>query len=603
MSDPSLFVSQLARQAARNLHTVEWLSENNTWSSNPSCRWNFWRTRRMMARTPDEAAAWLPALAFAVSCEKDASILAEFARQPLPEPLPPEALPWRDRLIRSWEQYRPFIAWTKTILLAALVRLDRRVERLPEWLREARRAPELEPEERRLRLAALAGWRPRPGDGPPHGDKAEAAEAWVRFWEERYRTPGSAPDGLIAAAALLHLAEAGWLPSGPSPERLREELRQRVQQWPMSTYQDAEILRMLLASVPADASSPEQQDIMAWLELTHESVSWKKREAVWDMLAAWQREGVLERSGRGRLPGWGRLPEPPLLLPDLARTLEWEQNGDVLLAMMRYVPEAAEVSAHPEAARAVVARWEALSRNGNWRIRQAAWVGRWNFLRAGVLTAEEQGRFGADDVEAIGAEDDPDVLLALAQITPPGTFPLATWAGRLSDQNDRRRLAAHLAIHGWLVEVMEGASGEWEGRPAGRPYEWRVASGNSLPATRYSLLTTRYSRLATGRRQMRQVLRRAGQEGAGNRPVAPFVNLPPEVWPDFRRLREIETALAAGHLPPSPDAGMENRPIPRTVPARLPEAHLRTGPPGITDRTAGSEPPARPPSPETVRHE
>ena len=91
MSDPSL--SPLVRQAARNLRTVEWLSENNTWSSDLSYRWDFWRIRRMMVRTPDEAAAWLPALAFAVSCEKDANVLPEFARQPLPEPLPSEALP------------------------------------------------------------------------------------------------------------------------------------------------------------------------------------------------------------------------------------------------------------------------------------------------------------------------------------------------------------------------------------------------------------------------------------------------------------------------------------------------------------------------------
>jgi len=102
---------------------------------------------------------------------------------------------------------------------------------------------------------------------------------------------------------------------------------------------------------------------------------------------------------------------------------------------------------------------------------------------------------------------------------------------------------------------------------------------------------------------MRQDLRRAGQEGTDAGTVAPFVNLPSEVLPDFRRLREIETALAAGHLPPSPDAGMENRPAPRTVPARLPEAHPRTGPPGNTDRAAGAEPPVRHPFPETIRHE
>ena len=423
---------------------------------------------------------------------------------------------------------------------------------------------DIKPENRRLRLvalAALAGWRPRPGDGPPHGGKAEAAQAWVRFWKERYRTPGSELDGLIAAVALLHLAEAGWLPSGPSPERLREEFRQRVQQW-KTTYQYRLLFQMALASVPAGSPSPKQQDIMAWLELTHENVQWEKREVVWDMLAAWQRESVLERGGIGR----GRLQELSLL-PALARTLEWEQYGEVLRAMAGYIPGAAEVSAHSKAVRDIIARWEALSRNDDWRIRQIAWVARWNFLRAGVLTAEEQGRFGADYVEAIGSENDRDVLLALAQITPPGTFPLAIWTRRLSDQNDWRRLAAHLAIHGWLVEVAGGGQ----------------------------------------RRQVRQALRRAGQEGTDAGMVAPFVNLPPEVLPDFRRLREIETALAAGHLPPSPDAAAGNRPSPRTVPARLPASYPRTGPPGSTGRTAGrtagSEPPARPPSPETIRHE
>jgi hypothetical protein len=559
---------------------VEWLSGNDTWRFNWLCRRYFWRAWRVMALTPDEAAAWLPALAFAVSYEKDADVLAEFAWQPLPEPLPPEAIPWRAVLIQSWERQRAATPWGKTVRLAALVRLDRRVERLPEWLREARRAMDLEPKNRHPRLAALAGWRPRPGDAPPHRGKREAAQAWVRFWEERYRPPGSELDGLIAAVALLHLAEAGWLPAGLSPERLREEVRRRVQQvqqWE-TTYQDMEILRMLLSFVSADASAPErrQQDIMAWLELTHENVRWEKREAVWDMLAAWQREGVLERGGIGR----GRLQELSLL-PDLARTLEWEQDRDVLRAMAGYVPGLAEVRAHPKAVRAIIARWEALSREAFfWGVRQAAWVARWNFLRAGVLTAEEQGRFGADYVKAIGSENDRDVLLTLAQITPPGMFPLATWAGRLSDQGNGYCLAAHLAIHGWLVGVMEGANG----------------------ATRRSLLAARYSLLATRRRQVRQVLRRAGQD-IGDGTVAPFVNLPPEVLPDFRRLREIETALAAGHLPPSPDTGAGNQPIPCTVLARLPEAHPRTGPTGITDRTAGSEPPARYPFPEVICHE
>ena len=593
MSDPSL--SPLVRQAARNLRTVEWLSENNTWRSNWFCRWYFWRTRRIMAMTPDEAAAWLPALAFAVSCEKDDDVLFELVRWPLPEPLPPEAFPWRNRLIRSWEQYPAATTTTReeTIRLAALVRLDRRAERLPEWLREARRALNLTPENRHPRLAALAGWRPRPGDAPPHGGKAEAAQAWVRFWEERYRPPGSELDGLIAAATLLHLAEAGWLPSGPSPERLREEFHQWMQQWSVSTYQDLQVLRILLSSVPADASAPEQQqqNIMKWLELTRRNVPREKREAVWGMLAAWQREGILERSGRGRLP------EPPLLAPALARALKWERDSDVLRAMAGYVPVLAEVSAHPEAARAVVARWEALSRNDDWEIRQAAWVARWNLRRAGVMTAREQARFAADDVDAVRSEKIGEVLLTLAQIRPSGPFPLGDWSCRLADRGAGCRLAAGLAIHGWLVDMASSEQRVASGSEASG--EWRVASGSSR-------LATRYSRLAITRRQMRQVLRRAGQEGTGAGTVAPFVNLPPEVLPDFRRLHEIETALAAGQMP-SPDAGAGNRAIPRTVPARLPESHPRRGPPGITDRTtgrtAGSDPQARHPFPEVIRHE
>jgi len=291
--------------------------------------------------------------------------------------LPPEALPWRDRLIQVWEQYPAATDWHESFRLAALVRLDRRAERLPEWLTEARRARDLVGYDRHLHLAALAGWRPRPGDAPPHMGSAGVAQAWVRFWGKRYRTPDSGLEGLIATAALLHLAEAGWLPSGPSPERLREEFRRRVQQWP-AFYHKGSVLRMVLGSVPAGSTTPEQQrqEIAAWLELTRKNVHWGKREAVWDMLTAWQREGVLECCGGS-------------LAPDLARALEWEGYGDVLIAMAGYVPGLAEVRADPEAMRAIIARWEALSRSDNGRIRQAAWVARWNLRRAGVLTAEE----------------------------------------------------------------------------------------------------------------------------------------------------------------------------------------------------------------------
>ena len=573
----SLLVCQAARNLYRNLYRLEFLTANFPWTD-PSWRAHFWRTRRMMVQTPDEAAAWLPALAVTVQQEPHTCILEELTHWPLPEPLPPEALPWRTALIRSWKRQCTPTPWGRTVLLAALVRLDRQGERLPEWLKEARRALDLGLYDRRFRLAALASWRPRPGNGPPHGGpwrgKRRAARAWVRFWEAAYKSPDL--DGLIATVALLHLAEGGWLPSGPSAERLREEFRRHVQQvrlwprWRTEDYSDGLFLSTLLAWV-----SPErrQQDIKAWLELTRESVDWKKRKAVWGMLAAWQREGVVERGGIGR----GQLQELSLL-PDLARALEWERYSGTLLAMAGYVPRLAEVSTRPEAARAVVAHWEALSRNGYWEFRLAAWVARWNLRRAGVLTAEEQARFGADYVEVIGAENNRDVLLVLARITPPGTFPLAIWTRRLSDKDDRRRLVARLAIHGWLVDMAGGGQ--------------RVASSELPLPTRCSPLaseplTTRYSPLAITRRQVRQALRRAGQEVTGT--VAPFVNIPREVLPDFQRLHEIETALAAGQMPPPPDAGKGKRKRMGHLAtlARLPESHPRADGPARHHRQDG----------------
>jgi len=53
---------------------------------------------------------------------------------------------------------------------------------------------------------------------------------------------------------------------------------------------------------------------------------------------------------------------------------------------------------------------------------------------------------------------------------------------------------------------------------------------------------------------------------------------------------------------PTADAGTGNRPIPRIVPARLPEAHPRTDRTGITGGMAGSESTTRHPFPEAGRH-
>jgi len=232
-------VSPLVRQAAWNLHRLELLLMAGTFAWTNSVYYQyFWRTQRMMAVTPEEAAAWLPAVAVTVQRETWIPVLEELTYWPLPEPLPPEAIPWRDALIQSWEQHPAATDWHKSIRLAALVRLDRRAERLPEWLAETRQSLDLEWYHRYFRLAGLAGWRPRPGDRPPHTGSTEvahgtnstgAAPAWIRFWEDpvlgriiQVTGPeqldgycGHAPSGGRGLASLRALpgAAAGGVPS------------------------------------------------------------------------------------------------------------------------------------------------------------------------------------------------------------------------------------------------------------------------------------------------------------------------------------------------------------------------------------------------------
>ena len=77
MNEHYLSVSLLVRQAARNLHRLELMAGNTAWSSNPFYRQEFWHVQRMMARMPDEAAAWLPALAITLHQKQDCYVLDE----------------------------------------------------------------------------------------------------------------------------------------------------------------------------------------------------------------------------------------------------------------------------------------------------------------------------------------------------------------------------------------------------------------------------------------------------------------------------------------------------------------------------------------------
>ena len=579
----TLCISPLCQQAAGNMYVMEWMIGQAGWWTER--RIAFWLTYRMLAATADEQAVWLPTIAMTIRAEKNYQILSLLADWELPEPVPPEAKPW-EHWLSEWKPEPAIMAdWGKTVALRLRVRLDRQAEHLPEWLREARRAvadscPEFTDKQdpmRHFRLAALAGWRPQPGATL----SGSTLRRWVHFWEGQRQASEVSARRLIATQALLNLTESGFrLSETVVNELLRDLSALRSERYFFQTRSFWNIWNPTrMTVIPLERLRRMAEE---WQEMTHPKFLWTERYVAWNILMTWQRAGVLERCGMD-------------LAPLMKTALETETDDDVIRIMSWWVPSPTEVAAHPQTMTSIADWWRDITRDepASER-RQAGWVARWNLMRAGVgsggatSSAALAETVRADYLAAVASESDPDVLLTLAMLSPPGPFPLKTWLDRLMDWNSLCRLAARLAVQRYILKVMEGASGEGRG-----------VSGSSLLATRHSLL-------AITRRQMRQALRRAGQDtGAG--PIAPFVNLPPEVWPDFRRLREIETALAAGQMPPPPDAAAENRSAPRAVPARLPKAHPRTGPTAITDRTtgrtAGSEPSTRHPFPEAVRYE
>jgi hypothetical protein len=608
----TLCISPLCQQAAGNMYVMEWMVGQAGWWTER--RIAFWLTYRMLAATADEQAAWLPTIAMAIRAEKNYQILSLLADWELPEPVPPEAKPW-EHWLSGWKPEPAIMAdWGKTVALRLRVRLDRQAEHLPEWLREARRAvadscPEFTGKQdprRHFRLAALAGWRPQPGATL----SGSTLRRWVHFWEGQRQASEVSARRLIATQALLNLTESGFRLSETVVNGLLRDLSAlRSERYFFQTRCFWNIWNPTrMTVIPLERLRRMAEE---WQEMTHPKFLWTEQYVAWNILLTWQRAGVLERCGMD-------------LAPLMKTALETETDDDVIRIMSWWVPSPTEVAAHPQTMTSIADWWRDITRDepASER-RQAGWVARWNLMRAGVgsggaaSSAALAETVRADYLAAVASESDPDVLLTLAMLSPPGPFPLKTWLDRLMDWNSLCRLAARLAVQRYILKVMEGARGEGRGasgrgdRPVARTNgEWRMVQ-NPLFAIPYSLFPTRQYgqfpelplRLAITRRQMRQALRRAGQEGAGNRPIAPFVNLPPEVLPDFRRLHEIETALAAGHLPPSPDAAAENRAAPRVVPARLPETQPQMNPPGITDRAAGAGPTVRHPFQETIRHE
>jgi hypothetical protein len=303
---------------------------------------------------------------------------------------------------------------------------------------------------RHFRLAALAGWRPQPGATL----SSSTLRRWVHFWEGQRQASEVSARRLIATQALLNLTESGFRLSETVVNGLLRDLSAlRSERYFFQTRSFWNIWNPTrMTVIPLERLRRMAEE---WQEMTHPKFLWTERYVAWNILMTWQRAGVLERCGMN-------------LAPLMKTALETETDDDVIRIMSWWVPSPTEVAAHPQTITSIADWWRDITRDepASER-RQAGWVARWNLMRAGVgsggaaSSAALAETLRADYLAAVASESDPNVLLTLAMLSPPGPFPLKTWLDRLMDWNSLCRLAARLAVQRYILKVMEGARGEW----------------------------------------------------------------------------------------------------------------------------------------------
>lgn len=507
--------SSLALIRRASWHCLAWehLSDSGTGIWQAYIFWSFHQDIHRSVLHPD----LIPALTSTLRMTNDILILELLSTWRLPHHLPPAVRPWLEHLRAAWEHHRQ-TTWPRrrTAALAFLIHLDSRgdaPQRLPEWLTEARSGLHLKNNpERKLRLAALAAWRPSRNPAcPPARDLAR----WIAFWDGLYRetappgrtAPEAVPVRLIATQALLNLMECGVELPGHTPATLLTDFAAQLHQ-SLNLAVPPDECCLLRVWVPgADSPFPAQnlrEIAIIWLEhATRDSgFTGFSPQTACQTLLDWQMTGLLRRCGLDLTPHLAAAVERELSYPALNLLAGW---------LLR--PDGTEPS--PALLSAFTSHWPLLCHSPEPWDRAAGWEIRRHLSLGHHLSPEEERRFREDALTAVLHEEE-TVLRSLSRCTPPAGCPASggawqhAWLERLADTNEDIAMLSSLVLWNFRVELAEKTA-----TPAGvRPF----------------------------RRALREAWQGLAASGVPSR----------DHLPDTRRWGQIVEALAAGQEPPSP---------------------------------------------------
>ena len=506
-------LSPLVHQAAWRLDLVQQLLLMHGEDMEPSAtlRSSFWEAVPVtfISRTAPHAppAAWLPALTAAVRTEQAPWILKVLADWPLPDRIPPEAVPWLDDLISVCESqraamhlYRDNVAshlYEKT--LRALIRLEqinRSPEnsppaRLAEWLGEACHVVTL-PEVCQLpRLATLARWRPSAGPLPP----SPVLDAWMVFWRDLGDRSRYLPQRAIALQSLLNLTEGGLSVPGLNPDALLYRLAELIRQADPNDFTHGYLSVWQPGTFTPYSTDALRNLAEIWLEITRKTNclrSLPARKTAWERLVAWDRMGLLDRCG---IP----------LLPHMLTILEEERSGEVLKIISTWSPPSS--ISRMDSVERLINHWQTFCHQLIFEHCQAGFTGLLRLADSGLLLPEEKERCWQEYLEASRWATDKRIASFLAHLVPPHQWfarSMTIWLQKLNIPDEAIHFCVLLAVRNHLE------------------------TGPPSVATRH---------------WFRKMLRHCGEQ---QQPPVPFMNLPPEVLPPRGRITRLATALATG---------------------------------------------------------
>jgi hypothetical protein len=552
-------ISPLVRQAGAHFLAIECLFQAYPLSQDHHFRRLTWQGLQDAAHEFEgdlERAAWLPFLAEAVATETESSILECLAEWPLPEQLPPEAVPWHAALVKAWKGHHLTPGSYGPRHLAALraqVALDRCAPPgtdgcLPMLLREIQAISGKPRYIFRYQLTVPARWQPAPGITPDPEDLRQ----WMTFWKQQQGPVYDFGANVLSLQALLNLAEAGFPLDGHLPGELLHGLSRYIEMAAVGMATEVQDpLEWLTFWKPGPATPlplPALREVAcAWWHATR---SGDPVHTPWETLMAWERKGLLKRCSIH-------------LLPHLMTTVRRTRTPALIRTLSRWEPSCDAGSPIPEEVPALYAYWQTLAAAKDPQLRQAGLTGCARLLNSRVLSHSHRQWLETACRNAIRTEPTPGIRLWLSLHTSQQEIPATVWAGFRQAWLNRREEPDMLSA---LITDFARINGFRELRDGG------VDGWSEVAAQRRQ---RQFGRDLMQRHPGQQVPRRA-------------------VWrPAPERVRQVTQSLAEGQIPP-----LHRDTTGKTLLRRLPAASRRPAektPPGMPGpRLSAGLPPSPP---------